>query len=165
MIDSYWELRFFNAKYNYLFVMLLAIALPVSTFLWALFRESKSITILGIITSLCLIFPCLFTFTFAQLSYFDIKADGVDYSFEEINRLNVDNKNYILYRTNGGATTAFGLVLRLEKEIGLSIKAVHVLYSKYEAYESSLELINDHQIKMEIQPYDNGKVEVVVLNI
>ena len=166
MIDFPWELRFLNTKYNYLFVMILAISLPISVFFWSMLRDSKSAKIIGVIISICLAFPCYLTFTFASFDYVDIKNKGIDYSFEEINRLNVSNKSYVLYRTNGGATTSFGLVLRMEKEIALGIKVINVIYSKYEASESSLELTGDYQIKMEIQPYDkHGKVEVVVLNI
>ncbi|MGX9463620.1 hypothetical protein ACWXWU_20785 [Shewanella sp. A14] len=166
MIDFPWELRFVNAKYNYLFVMVLAVSLPISALFWSTLRDSKSAKTIGVIISVCLAIPSYLTFTFAKLDYRDIKTNGVDYSFEEINRLEVGNKNYVLYRTNGGATTSFGLVLRMEKEIALGINAVNVIYSKYKASESSLELTNDSQIKMQIQPYDkHGKVEVVVLSI
>ncbi|MGI2169104.1 hypothetical protein ACROAE_02695 [Shewanella sp. MF05960] len=166
MIDFPWELRFVDAKYNYFFVMVLAISLPISAFFWSTLRDSKSVKVIGIIISVCLAIPCYLTFTLAKLDYSDIKTKGVDYSFEEINRLKVGDQNYILYRTNGGATTSFGLVLRLERKMVLGINAVNVVYRKYKASESSLELTNDHQIKMQIQPYDkHGKVEVVVLSI
>ncbi|MBO1520716.1 hypothetical protein [Oceanisphaera pacifica] len=166
MIYFPWELRFVNTKYNYLFVMVLAIILPISAFFWSTLRDTKSVKVIGVIISVCLAIPCFLTFTFAKLDYADITTKGVDYSFEEINRLKVGDESYVLYRTNGGATTSFGLVLRMEKEIALGINAVNVIYSKYKASESSLELTNENQIKMQIQPYDkHGKVEVVVLSI
>ena len=166
MIDFPWELRFTDVKNNYLFVMVLSILLPFSASLWSLFRDSKPSKVAGIILSLCLSAPCYIVFIFANSDYADIKNEGIDYSFEEINRLRVNDNSYVLYRTNGGATTSFGLVLRLEKKVAFGLNVVNVIYSKYKASESTLESIGSQQIKMQIQPYDkHGKVEVVVLNI
>ena len=120
----------------------------------------------GIIISVCLAAPCYIVFIFANSDYSDIKSKGTDYSFEEINRLQVNNNNYVLYRTNGGATTSFGLVLRLETEVACGLNVVNVIYSKYKASESTLELTGSNQIKMQIQPYDeHGKVDIVLLSM
>lgn len=166
MIDFPWEFRFVDVKNNYLFVMVLAVLLPLSAFLWSLFRYSKSRKVVGIVFSVCLAAPCYIVFIFAYSDYDDIKRKGIDYSFEEINRLQTNGNNYVLYRTNGGATTSFGLVLRLEKETGFGLKVVKVIYSKYKASKSTLELTSDNRIKMQIQPYDkHDKADVILLNM
>jgi hypothetical protein len=102
--------------------MVLAIILPFSALLWSLFRDSKSSKVAGIIFSVCLAAPCYIVFIFANSDYSDIKNEGIDYSLEEINRLQVNNNNYVLYRTNGGATTSFGLVLRFRERSRFWVK-------------------------------------------
>tara|TARA_Y100001956_G_scaffold81081_1_gene97714 strand:+ start:35 stop:592 length:558 start_codon:yes stop_codon:yes gene_type:complete len=166
IVDLPWELRFADAKNNYFVVMLLAISLPLSAFLFSLCRETKSIRTTGLFISVFLVFPCFIVAMFASWDYERIKAEGVDYSFEEINRLKFNNSNYVLYRTNGGATTSYSLVLRLEKKLGFGLNLVNVIYSKYKASESTLEFIDNNQIKMQIQPYDkHDEVEVVLLSL
>ncbi|WP_125721121.1 hypothetical protein [Pseudoalteromonas rubra] len=166
MIDLPWELRFTDVKNNYLVVMVLAVMLPISAFIFSVCRDSRSSKVAGVIISLCLVVPCYIVFIFASSDYENIRAKGVDYSFEEIDRLIVNDSSYVLYRTNGGATTSFGLVLRLEKKLGFGLNAVNVIFSKYKASESTLELTDSNSMIMQIQPYDNkGEVEIVLLNM
>jgi len=166
IFDFPWELRFVDVKKNYFFVMVMVTLLPLSVLLWSLFRDVKSSKVVGVIFSVCLAVPCCIVFIFANSGYDEIKSTGIDFSFEEINRLQVNDNNYVLYRTNGGATTSFGLVLRLEKGIGFGLNIVNVVYSKYKALDSTLELTDNHQIKMQIKPYNNhSKMHVVLLDI
>jgi hypothetical protein len=90
---------------------------------------------------------------FASSDYATIKKEGIGYSFEKIDSLNVNDIDYVLYRTNGGATTSYSLVLRSEQNIFPNINVVKVIYSKYKASESTLSLLSKNQIKMQIQPY------------
>jgi hypothetical protein len=101
-------------------------------------------------------------FVFASSDYATIKKQGVDYSFEKIDSLRVNDKNYVLYRTNGGATTAYGLVLRSEKEFISGINVVRAIYNKYKASESSLTLLGGKQTEMEIQPHG---IDVVTIDL
>ena len=166
MIDFPWEIRFVDPSSNYLFVMVLAVLIPISTFLWSAFREGTFNKVFSFIVSFCLLLPCYLVFTVAGLDYADIRKEGVDSSFEEINKIQVNENNYILYRTNGGATTSFGLVLRVEKEVTANLKVVNVIYSKYKASDSTLKLVDNEKIEMRIQPYSKGgKVEVVTLSL
>ncbi|QZO14985.1 hypothetical protein [Pseudoalteromonas piscicida] len=161
-----WELRFSAPQHNYLFVMILAIILPASVLLWSLFRHTKLLKVSGFLVALAAAVPSFIVFIFAAGDYSEIKRSGVDHSFAELNRLNVNDDSYVLYRTDRGATTSYGLVLRLEREIGFGIHAVKVVHSKYKAAEGQLELLSESQIKMQIQPYDTqDHMEVVVLDI
>ncbi|PAY01076.1 hypothetical protein CKO50_12085 [Pseudoalteromonas sp. HM-SA03] len=166
MTNLPWELRFSAPQHNYLFVMILATALPASVLLWSLCRRTKLLKMSGLLVALAAAVPSFIVFIFAAGDYSEIKQSGVDNSFAELNRLNVNNDNYVLYRTDRGATTSYGLVLRLEREIGFGIHAVKVVHSKYKAAEGQLELLTESQIKMQIQPYDTqDQTEVVVLDI
>jgi hypothetical protein len=166
MNDLPFELRFVDTAKNYLFVMVLAVLLPLSLFFWALNRTSKTNGLLGIVAALALGVPCFLVFFFASSDYATIKKEGVDYSFEKIDSLRVNDKNYVLYRTNGGATTSYGLVLRSEQEFIPGINVVKVIYSKYKASESSLTLLGSKQIKMQIQPYGiDDEIDVVTIDL
>jgi len=166
MIDFHWEIRFVDTAKNYLFVMVLSILLPISILTWSLNRASKLKKVNGIIISLILVIPCYFVATVASSNFEDIKNNGVDYSFEKINKLQINDNNYVLYRTNGGATTSFGLVLRFEKPFIKGLKFVKVIYSKDKASESTLEFEADNRITMHIQPYNKGDdVEVVSFDL
>lgn len=134
--------------------------------LWSLCRRTKLLKVSGFLVALAAAVPSFIVFIFAAGDYSEIKQSGVDNSFAELNRLNVNDDNYVLYRTDRGATTSYGLVLRLEREIGFGIHAVKVVHSKYKAAEGQLELLSESQIKMQIQPYDTqDQMEVVVLDI
>jgi hypothetical protein len=153
MNDLPFELRLVDAAQNYLFVMVLSIAFPLLLVFWAFNRTSNTYRVLGIVAALVISVPSVLVFVFASSDYATIKKEGIGYSFEKIDSLNVNDIDYVLYRTNGGATTSYSLVLRSEQNIFPNINVVKVIYSKYKASESTLSLLSKNQIKMQIQPY------------
>lgn len=162
MIDFSWEFRFADQANNYQLVLVLCYLLPISSALWALSRKRKDLKVIGIITCLCLSILCFITYIFANSSYKDIKENGVDYSFERIQEKNVNGTYYVLYRTNGGATTSYGLVLRQEINVLFNVKLVHILYSKYKASEGELRVLESGNLQLTIQPYSDGeKVDIL----
>ena len=159
------ELRFENTKYNYLFTSILCILLPSLIFISS-FTFSKKLKVIGIISSLILSIPCAVTFLFTSNSFKQIHTKGIDLSFEKIKEIELNDSKYRLYRTNGGATTSFGLVLRKETLLIKGINIVEVMFYKYKASESSLTLINEQAIELRIEPYQkNDKAEVIKLTI
>lgn len=166
MIDFPWKIRFEDSANNYLFVMVLSVLLLVSFLIWSLNRATKYAKGNGIFVSLILIIPCYIVIFFAQLQYVDIKSSGIDKSFEVIDKLNVNSNNYVLYRTNGGATTSFGLALRLEKQFMTGLNVVKEIYSRNKSSEGTLKLAEENRIILQIQPYDKiDKLEVVSFNL
>lgn len=165
IIDLPIKLRFEEAKYNYLFVSILSIALPLSIFLSS-FTLKKWARIMTIIISIVVAFPSMIVFFFASESFSDISVEGVDTSFDKISEVESNGSTYRLYRTNGGATTSFGLVLRKEAKLTSNIKTVKVIFSKYQAREGTLMLINKNSLELRIEPYnENDKLEVITLTI
>lgn len=61
-----------------------------------------------------------------------LKNGGVDYGFECINEIKLSNESIKEYRTNGGATTGYGIVIRTEKKIFPGIIFVNTLFEKDE---------------------------------
>ena len=108
----------------------------------------------------------MIVFFFASESFSDISVEGVDTSFDKISEVESNGSTYRLYRTNGGATTSFGLVLRKEAKLTSNIKTVKVIFSKYQAREGTLMLINKNSLELRIEPYnENDKLEVITLTI
>ena len=166
IIDLPVELRFENTAYNYLVVSVLSIALPASLLLASLLALEKEAKVVGYIASFALILPCAFIFTISSNDFRRINDGGSDKSFEKIAELESNGSKYRLYRTNGGATTSFGLVLRSETPLAVGINVVKVVFDKYKAYEGSLILLDDKTIQVRIEPYDRGhQAEIVTLTI
>ena len=166
MIDFPVELRFEETKYNYLFVSTLCLLLPISVFLTALTFKNRKYTYFCIALSFSLAVPSALVYFFANSDYKSISQEGIDHSFQQINEIQTNGSTYRLYRTNGGATTSFGLVLRKETNFIKGINTVKVIFSKYKASDSTLLLLNGNTIQMQIEPYSkDDKLEAVTLTI
>ncbi|PHS20497.1 MAG: hypothetical protein COA86_00685 [Kangiella sp.] len=160
------ELQFENPSSNYLFVMMLCILLPLSILLWGILAKTKNRKIAGIILSVLIAFPSGIIYFFVSSNYENVLSTGIDSSFEKIDEVTVGDSWYKLYRTNGGATTAYGLVLRKENKLFLGIKTVENIYSKYKAYESTLKVLSQNELLMIIKPYSKrDKFERVRIKI
>ena len=61
--------------------------------------------------------------------------EKVDGSYELISEASGKSSNFRLYRTNCGATCAFGLDLREERDMFLGVKLVSPIWSLYRASE------------------------------
>lgn len=166
MADLPKELRFEETKYNYLFVMVLCILLPLSLILTSLNLKERANRYGCLAVSLLLILPASFLYMVVSTDYDKLSRGAVDGRFEKIDEIEVGESKYRLYRTNGGATTAFGLVLRKESAISEHINVVEVIFSKYQAAESTLRLIDKNSIELQIEPYSKDEhVQVVELKI
>lgn len=166
MIDLPVELRFEKAQYNYLFVMVLCVALPLSIFVTSFLLKERWKTFLGVGLSLALVLPSLLTYYFASSGYEEIRDKGVDTSFEKITEVQVGHSTLRLYKTNGGATTSYGLVARKETRLLRGLNVVEVLFSKYKASQGAFKVVDEHSVELEIQPYtEEDNAEVVRLRI
>lgn len=160
------EMRFEESRFNYLYVMVLCVLLQFSMMMSGFSFKERKYKILSFVCAFAFSVPASLILIFAHSDYKDIRDKGIDYSLEKINEVNVSGNFYRLYRTNGGATTSYGLVLRKEVPLVLGLKIVEPIFSKYKAYESSLSVIGNGKIKLTIEPYGKGdKPEMVTLNI
>jgi len=80
-------------------------------------------------------------------------TDGKDFSFEQIAELRSHWTTYRAYRTDGGATTDFGIVLRRERTILPGLKYVRVIYSRYHASDASLVYSSENAGQLTIEAY------------
>lgn len=160
------EFRFEDPAYNYFFVMSLCVALPLSIFLTAFTLNKRANTILAVAASILFSGPSFVVYFFASSDYESIREHGIDQSFEKINEVMVDDARYRLYRTNGGATTSFGLVLRREIELIKGVNMVWIMFSKYDASEGVLRILDENRMELTIAPdMRGGKFEIIQLAI
>lgn len=160
------EFRFEDPAYNYSFVMSLCVALPLSIFLTAFTLNKRANTILAVAASILLSGPSFVVYFFASSDYESIREHGIDQSFEKINEVMVNDARYRLYRTNGGATTSFGLVLRRETELIKGVNMVRIMFSKYDASEGVLRILDEHRMELTIAPdMQGGRFEIIQLAI
>ena len=96
--------------------------------------ETKWLRTLVIVLSVLLLLPCAVIAGCATLEAPTANEKG-DGSYELISEASDGSKNFRLYRTNCGATCAFGLDLREEREILWGAKLVSPMWSLYRASE------------------------------
>jgi hypothetical protein len=89
--------------------------------------------------------PCLLMSSCALLETPNINA--VDNSYELLSEANDGALTYRLYRTNCGATCAYGLDLREELDLFLGFKLVSELWSKYRADQGQV-YVNGSKIQV-----------------
>jgi hypothetical protein len=129
-------IRFRISAFNYWFVAALAIAIPFSGAWLSLGFRRRWLKIIGVVGSFLALLPAT---TFAVLAA--ISAPAIfehDASLELISEAQFNHSYYRLYRTNCGATCAFGLELRREVDTPLGIKAIWPLWSRYRADDGAV---------------------------
>ena len=98
-----------------------------------------------IINVVILIIPCLIALPYAFLITF-MSSQG---AFMPIHHLNLESFSVMAYRTNGGATTDFGVVVRQEKEIVPGVLLVKQFYSKNHQADILIKRLNDSVIEID----------------
>jgi hypothetical protein len=98
---------------------------------------------------------------FASMELATVAAKSVDPSFEPVGELQSEHAAYRVYRTNGGAMTSFGIVLRRERFLAPGLKLVRVVRNFYPASEATLERLPSGLFRLTVAPYgqrDTGQV-------
>lgn len=117
------QLRLNSVAGNYAVCALLTMSLPLSLAWLALRLPWRTARGLGVLAALLLALPCLL---FACLVAFSgsLVQSNVDPAMEFIHEASTGAKHYRLYRTNCGATCAFGLLLREEIDLPIGMRLV-----------------------------------------
>lgn len=133
------QVRFGYATLNYWLAGTLALLLPVMV-LWVALRMSRrSLKVAGIAVSVVVALPSLAFVTLAWHEGSQI-TNNVDTSFELLSEGKSGLARYRLYRTNCGATCAYGLVLRQEYDSPIGVKLVTPVWSLYRASEGAVQI-------------------------
>ena len=76
-------------------------------------------------------------------------ASGRNTAFEPIHLIRTSRGDVRAYRTNGGATTSFGIVVRQERVLFPGLKVVRDIYHAYPAYDVPIEMLPDGQVMVD----------------
>lgn len=125
------KVRFEEPLLNYWAAVALAIALPLSLFAIGFAMTSKSLKTACIMAAACTLLPCSVYAFFAQIEARDVEEKGGDLSYLLLGDVPMGRQNMRLYRTDCGATCSYGLELRAEFDIGVGLKIVRPVWSKY----------------------------------
>ena len=74
--------------------------------------------------------------------------------FDPISIVAVNGTQVIAYRTDGGATTDFGIVVRQQRRLMPGLLIVRNLYSEYHAYNARLEVVGPKAVRVIIDRAD-----------
>jgi hypothetical protein len=80
----------------------------------------------------------------------------VDPSFEEIHSLDVNAQRVVTYRTRGGATVDFGIIVRPEKTLLPGVYIKRDLVNIYRASDIDLSVVGDNSIKSNAINFTSG---------
>jgi hypothetical protein len=152
-------LRFTYPPLNYLAFIVLALAIPIAlAYVSFNVRYAWARWLVGCLSVLALIPTGILSF-FAFLSIIDTAVRGKDASFEPVAELRSGTAIYRAYRTNGGATTDFGIVLRKENILFPGIRYVRSIYSRYHAKDASLTCSSDRAARLTVEAYGPNSAE------
>ena len=133
-----YEVRLSSDSANYWIVAAAAIAAPVFAFCLARSISKVWPRSIGILLSALIAIPCLLISSCAAL---EAPAVGEpDRSYELLSEATVGADVYRLYRTNCGATCAYGLDLRKERDLAEGAKLISSVWSLYRASEGTLQV-------------------------
>lgn len=132
------RIRLANPAANYWVVAALSISVPVLLFIVVRPIPKAWLRRIGLVATAVIALPCLAVSSCAMLEA--PKPSQPDGSYELLSEAYAGRLAYRLYRTNCGATCAFGLELREERELPLGMKLVSPRWSQYHASEGTVKV-------------------------
>jgi len=82
-----------------------------------------------------------------------IVADGFDAGFEQREVVSLSAGHLGIYRTNGGATTSFGIAVRQECRLAPGLMRVRNIWGSYPAYEVRTQVLAPDRVRFSSPPY------------
>ena len=144
-------IRFENQLSNLIF-MVIILLIPFLLTICGFFLENLFVKIISIIIE-GLISIIAFAFIFIILINIGSTIEaGYNPGFEKIKSYQAEKYEVNTYRSNGGATTSYGIAIRQEKKILLGIILVRVIYREYPRYDIEYE-INNNVLIIESKEY------------
>jgi hypothetical protein len=136
----------------------LSLLLPVVAFREALYIPSGSRrtgAMLGLLPVLLL--SSLLLLPVAMCSAITISEGGVDPSYVPVRSHSLGASQVRAFRTNGGATTSFGIVLVHELRLLPGLLLVRPLGGMYPAYDAELQLAAPNILEARFHPYGESR--------
>ncbi|NOU21483.1 MAG: hypothetical protein HOO93_06770 [Methyloglobulus sp.] len=159
LIFAPYLLRFESPILNHIIFIILLLLVPFSL-IWLARKVNGFWYGFLIFISITSLVPIAFValMTYATTAF---DENGKDLSFEKIDEIQGVSNYYRLYRTNGGATTSFGLVIRKEIPIILGLKLVSPIKGFSPASKGRFEKLTPESARLVILPNGYGKGEQI----
>ncbi|SPF48558.1 conserved membrane hypothetical protein [Candidatus Desulfosporosinus infrequens] len=141
-------IRFDSQLLNNVFLIFVVLLIPIFLMIKGFYFRSL---VAKILNTLIWVIPCILGILI--LSIISLNSD------EPIKSLSLDNSDIVAYRTNGGATTSFGILVRQEKNIIPGIKLVKRIY--FQDHKENVNMIKTGENSFEIE----GNPETVNRNV
>ena len=125
---------------------LLTLPIPLGLFILYIVRWWIKILLLLIFVPLTSVL--LLGWMFVVFDAYKAYDTGRDLTFDPIKRLPTTHGTVIVYRTDGGAMTRWGIVVRQERPVIPGIKRVRLLYDRYDQYDISVRLIDANDVEI-----------------
>lgn len=138
MLDLPFRIRSENPATNYWVVAALSLLVPVLLFIVVRPIPNAWVRRIGLVATAVMALPCLAVSSCAMLEA--PKPSETDGSYELLSEAYAGPLAYRLYRTNCGATCAFGLELREERDLLLGMRLVSPKWSLYRASEGAVKV-------------------------
>lgn len=142
-------LRFADPATNYRVAAAIAIVVPLLLILLAFLFVNRNGRVVCLMLAAMWVLPAVPYTWIALIEAKHVSRAGMDASFALLDERRVRGDSYRLYLSDCGATCSYGLVLRAEKDIGLGLRVVRTIWSKYKT-QSHAELRTVDETHLEV---------------
>jgi len=142
------QLRFTHPPLNYWAVAGLFFAIPFGVLALTWFFQGRILRGFIVVAAVLVGIPTGILGLVVSSDASQIQNSGVDSSFELLQEISSGKYRYRLYRTNCGATCAYGLVLRKEFVTPFGLSIVDEIWSKYPEDDAQLALDKHKEIQI-----------------
>jgi len=147
--SNWWwgNIRTTDAAANYAFMSLVFLSpLALMLFVWRLFPRSPAFLTIAIILPWAV--WCGFLGLCSSATTVAVVVNGFDASYAYLHSVRRTNDRLALYRTNGGATTDWGVVVRQEEFILPGVVRVKRVHDYYHCYEAEITQLDEQRIRV-----------------
>jgi len=147
MLNVWFEVLRFTSEYANAVSFLLAQSLPFLALILCLWlgcrcKHRAILLLLLLLTTVSMLFGCL-AFAGLKLGFLGTEAD-----FEKIHSTTTGTAEVAVYRTNGGATTSYGVIVRHQKQILPRLLLVRRLLAAYPAVDASVVILKNNAVQI-----------------
>lgn len=135
-------IRFQNQLSNLIFIVIIFL-IPFLLTMYGFLLKNILVKIISIIVGSLISIIALIFILITLINIESTIEAGYNPAFEKIEIYETEKYEVNTYRTNGGATTSYGIVIRQEKKIVPGIILVRDIYKEYPRYDIEYEVDNN----------------------
>jgi len=138
----------FTSPFINVLIFLIALLFPMAASLLIIWRWRGVMRLVGATMVAVLGLPSVLLVPLTMLFGFYGVGLANDTSFQRLRDVPVGRYHAVVYCTNGGATTAYGIIVRQELPLFLSLRLVRNIYHTYRASDVELKVLGPDTIRV-----------------